>query len=187
MRRSQASFRIHQLLNHPSSKDQKQGSFIISARVSFTTFCSNLSSGLNCWVQSHTGFEPVTSANKVSCSTFAAKDDDNGGAPIADKDNDKPLADNIKNKYAKGHDDNMYAKGKDNNKNDRGDGDDKYAEGNDGNKNAKDNIDAEPLNNNNDNGYAKEGNLTKGNGHDEPLAGGKDNDKYTKGDNNDKY
>ncbi len=38
----------------------KQRSFIKSARVPFATFCSNLSSGLNCWDHSHTGREPVT-------------------------------------------------------------------------------------------------------------------------------
>ncbi len=47
----------------------KERSFT-SARVPFTTFCSNLSSGLNCWVHSHTGFESVTSTKKVSCSIF---------------------------------------------------------------------------------------------------------------------
>jgi hypothetical protein len=49
----------------------KQSSLVISARVPFATFCSNLSSGLNCWVHSHTGFESVTSTKKVSCSDFA--------------------------------------------------------------------------------------------------------------------
>jgi hypothetical protein len=50
----------------------KQKSLVISARVPFATFCSNLSSGLvYCWVCSHTGFESVTSTKKVSCSTFA--------------------------------------------------------------------------------------------------------------------
>jgi hypothetical protein len=40
----------------------KQRSLIISARVPFATFHSNLSSGLvYCWVCSHTGFESVTS------------------------------------------------------------------------------------------------------------------------------
>jgi hypothetical protein len=32
----------------------KQRSLVISARVPFATFCTNLSSGLNCWVHSHT-------------------------------------------------------------------------------------------------------------------------------------
>jgi hypothetical protein len=50
----------------------KQRSLIISARVPFTTFRSNLSSGLvYCWVYSHTGFESVTSSTKVSCNIFA--------------------------------------------------------------------------------------------------------------------
>ncbi len=50
----------------------KQRSLVISAHVPFTTFCSNLSSGLvYCWVCSHTGFESVTSTKKVSCSAFA--------------------------------------------------------------------------------------------------------------------
>ncbi len=49
----------------------KQQSFIISAWDPFAAFCSNLSSGLNCWVHSHTGFESVTSAKKVSSSAFA--------------------------------------------------------------------------------------------------------------------
>jgi hypothetical protein len=39
----------------------KQRSFIISARVPFATFCSYLTSGLNCWVHSHMGCEAVTS------------------------------------------------------------------------------------------------------------------------------
>ena len=50
----------------------KQRSLVISARVPFATFHSNLSSGLvYCWVRSHTGFESVTSTKKVSCSPFA--------------------------------------------------------------------------------------------------------------------
>ena len=45
----------------------KQRSLVISARVPFATFRSNLSSGLvYCWVHSHTGFESVTSSKKVS-------------------------------------------------------------------------------------------------------------------------
>jgi hypothetical protein len=49
-----------------------QRSLVISARVPFTTFRSNLSSGLvYCWVHSHTGFESVTSSKKVSCTVFA--------------------------------------------------------------------------------------------------------------------
>jgi hypothetical protein len=48
----------------------KQQSFIISACVPFTSFCSNQSSGLNCWVHCHTGFESATSAKKVSFSAF---------------------------------------------------------------------------------------------------------------------
>ncbi len=38
----------------------KQRSFIKSARVPFTTFHSNLCSGLNCWDHSHAGCESVT-------------------------------------------------------------------------------------------------------------------------------
>jgi hypothetical protein len=49
----------------------KQRSLVISAHVPFATFCSNLSSALNCWVHSHTGFESVTLTKKVSCSVFA--------------------------------------------------------------------------------------------------------------------
>jgi hypothetical protein len=49
----------------------KQRSLVISARVPFATFRSNLSSGLNCWVHSHTDFESVTSKKKVSFSVFA--------------------------------------------------------------------------------------------------------------------
>ena len=58
---------------HPSNwQGPKQRSLVISARVPFTTFRSNLSSGLvYCWVHSHTGFESVTSPKKVSCSVFA--------------------------------------------------------------------------------------------------------------------
>jgi hypothetical protein len=39
----------------------KQRSFNISARVPFAIFRSNLSSGFDCWVHSHTGCESVTS------------------------------------------------------------------------------------------------------------------------------
>jgi hypothetical protein len=39
----------------------KQQCFNVSARVLFTTFRSYLSPGLNCWVHSHKGCEPVTS------------------------------------------------------------------------------------------------------------------------------
>jgi hypothetical protein len=47
---------------HPSDwHGSKQQSFILSARVPFVTFRSNLSSGFDCWVHSHTGCEPVTS------------------------------------------------------------------------------------------------------------------------------
>jgi hypothetical protein len=50
----------------------KQRSLVISARVPFATFHSNLSSGLvYYWVHSHTGFESVTSSKKVSCTVFA--------------------------------------------------------------------------------------------------------------------
>ncbi len=49
----------------------KQQSFNVSARVPFPkSFRSYLSSGLNCWVHSHTGFESVTSSKKVSFSVF---------------------------------------------------------------------------------------------------------------------
>jgi hypothetical protein len=41
----------------------KQQSFILSARVPFAAFRSNLSSGFDCWVHSHTGCEPVTSTH----------------------------------------------------------------------------------------------------------------------------
>ncbi len=47
-----------------------QQSFIISACVPFADFHSNQSSGLNCCIHSHTGFESVTSAKKVSFSSF---------------------------------------------------------------------------------------------------------------------
>ena len=50
----------------------KQRSLVISARVPFATYRSNLSSALvYCWVHSHTGFESVTSSKKVSCTVFA--------------------------------------------------------------------------------------------------------------------
>jgi hypothetical protein len=49
----------------------KKRSLVISARVPFATFHSNLSSGLNSQVRSHKGFESVTSTKKVSCSVFA--------------------------------------------------------------------------------------------------------------------
>jgi hypothetical protein len=49
-------------LPQPSNwQGPKQRSLEISARVPFATFRSNLSSGLNCWVHSHRGCEPVTS------------------------------------------------------------------------------------------------------------------------------
>jgi hypothetical protein len=49
----------------------KQRSLVISARVPFATFRSNLSSGLvYCWVHSHSGFESFTSSTKVSCNVF---------------------------------------------------------------------------------------------------------------------
>jgi hypothetical protein len=49
-------------LPQPSNwQGPKQRSLEISAHVPFATFRSNLSSGLNCWVHSHTGCEPVTS------------------------------------------------------------------------------------------------------------------------------
>ncbi len=67
--RSQASFMIHQILNHLIGKGKK--SLVISACVPVTTFRSNLSSGLNCWVHSHSGFESVSSTKKVSCTAFA--------------------------------------------------------------------------------------------------------------------
>jgi hypothetical protein len=54
--------------SHEQSKTQPfnwqgptQQSFNVSACVPFTTFCSYLNSGLNCWVHSHTGCEPFTS------------------------------------------------------------------------------------------------------------------------------
>jgi hypothetical protein len=48
----------------------KQKGFILSVRVPFAAFCSNLSSGLKCWFHSHAGFESDTSAQKVSFSAF---------------------------------------------------------------------------------------------------------------------
>ncbi len=48
----------------------KQQSFIISACVPFVAFHSNQRLWLNCWIHSHTGFESVTSAKKVSFSAF---------------------------------------------------------------------------------------------------------------------
>jgi hypothetical protein len=50
----------HQVLAQ-SSSTPKQRSLEKSARVPFALFHSNLSSGLNCWVRSYTGCEPVTS------------------------------------------------------------------------------------------------------------------------------
>jgi hypothetical protein len=70
--RSRAIVLIHQILNHSNWQGPKQRSLVISARVPFATFRSNLSSGLvYCWVHSHTGFESVTSSTKVSCNVFA--------------------------------------------------------------------------------------------------------------------
>ncbi len=50
----------HQVLAQ-SSSTPKQRSLKKSARVPFATFRSNLSSGMNCWVHSYMGCEPVTS------------------------------------------------------------------------------------------------------------------------------
>jgi hypothetical protein len=47
---------------------QNKRSFKASACVPFTTFCSNLSSGLTCWVHSHAVKVPITSTTKVSFS-----------------------------------------------------------------------------------------------------------------------
>jgi hypothetical protein len=47
--------------------------------------------------------------------------------------------------------------------------------------------DGKPLNNNNNNNYAKEGDLAEGNGKDEPLAEGEEDNKYAEGNNKDEY
>ncbi len=59
-------------LSQPSNwQGPKQRSLVIAASVPFASFCS-MSSGLAyCWVHSHTGFESVTSTQKVSCSVLA--------------------------------------------------------------------------------------------------------------------
>jgi hypothetical protein len=56
---------------NPIGMDQNKRSFKASARIPFTTFCSNLSSGLTCWVHSHAVKVPVTSTTKVSFSNNA--------------------------------------------------------------------------------------------------------------------
>jgi hypothetical protein len=50
---------------------QNKQSFKASARIPFTTFHSNLSSGLTCWVHSNAVKVPVTSTTKVSFSDNA--------------------------------------------------------------------------------------------------------------------
>ncbi len=56
---------------NPIGMGQNKRSFKASARVPFTTFCSNLSSGLTRWVHSHAVKVPVTSTTKVSFSDNA--------------------------------------------------------------------------------------------------------------------
>ncbi len=56
---------------NPIGMGQNKRSFKASARVPFTTFRSNLSSGLTSWVHSHVVKVPVTSTTKVSFSNNA--------------------------------------------------------------------------------------------------------------------
>ncbi len=99
----------------------------------------------------------------------------NNDSDVANNDN-KPLSNNVNDKYTKGNDNNKYIKGKDNNKYAKGNNDGKHAEGNKNNDYAKGEDDDNSK-------YAKEGDLAKGDGNNEPLTKGKGNDKYDKGDN----
>ncbi len=56
---------------NPIGMGQNKRSFKASARFPFTTFRSNLSSGLTRWVHSHAVKVPVTSTTKVSFSNDA--------------------------------------------------------------------------------------------------------------------
>ncbi len=56
----------------PIGMGQNKTSFKASARVPFTTICSNLSSGLTHWVHSHAVKVPITSTTKVSFSVISA-------------------------------------------------------------------------------------------------------------------
>ncbi len=56
---------------NPIGMGQNKRSFKASARIPFTTFCSNLSSGLTRWIHSHAVKVPVTSTTKVSFSVDA--------------------------------------------------------------------------------------------------------------------
>jgi hypothetical protein len=57
---------------NPICIGQNKRSFKASACVAFTTFCSNLSSGLTRWVHSHAVKIPITSTTKVSFSVISA-------------------------------------------------------------------------------------------------------------------
>jgi hypothetical protein len=56
---------------NPIGMGQNKRSFKASARVPFTTFHSNLSSGWTRWVHSHAAKVPITSTTKVSFSNDA--------------------------------------------------------------------------------------------------------------------
>jgi hypothetical protein len=58
----------------PIGMGQNKTSFKASARVPFTTICSNLSSGLTRWFHSHAVKVPVTSTTQVSFSMISASE-----------------------------------------------------------------------------------------------------------------
>jgi hypothetical protein len=69
---------------YPIGMGPNQRSFKASARAPFTTFCSNLSSGLTCWVHSHAVKVPVTSTTKVSFSNNADAKTNNAKVSFSD-------------------------------------------------------------------------------------------------------
>ncbi len=58
----------------PIGMGQNKTSFKASARIPFTTICSNLSSGLTHWVHTYAVKVPVTSTTKVSFSVISASE-----------------------------------------------------------------------------------------------------------------
>jgi hypothetical protein len=70
--------------SNPIGMGQNKRSFKASAHIPFTTFRSNLSSGLTCWVHSHTVKVPVTSTTKVSFSNNADAKTNNAKVSFSD-------------------------------------------------------------------------------------------------------
>jgi hypothetical protein len=92
------------------------------------------------------------------------------------RDNKAPIA-NVNNEYTEDSGDDKYAKGKDDIEYTKGKDYDKYAGGNKNKEYTKGDYDNKPLDEEDDNKYIKEGNLVEGDGKDEPLAEGKDDNK----------